>query len=163
MLNIPEIESELINLERNTMTGKIEHPVNGSKDISDSFAGALASASMYTDMDELVGVGNFDSLFDVNDDITTGVSSNEKYMNEYMKQLSNDDTLIVDNENIEKDFKELFSDEVDRFVAKHNDIDQREELRKKRSEQLMKREREMMSDESFENRFFGNDDDFIIW
>lgn len=37
--NIPELEEEIINLERNNMTGKIDHPnagKEGSKDISDS-------------------------------------------------------------------------------------------------------------------------------
>jgi hypothetical protein len=50
MLHIDPLEKELVNLERNNMTGKVDHPVSGSKDIADSLCGALYNASSYDDM-----------------------------------------------------------------------------------------------------------------
>lgn len=162
MLDIPELETELINLERNNMTGKIDHPINGSKDIADSLAGALASAAQFTDMDELIGNGNFDSLFNVNESIS--IPDDRRYLENYLDQLVNEDSsIIVDDEELNKDFKEVFEDEVDRFVARSSEKDQREELRQKQISQLKKKEDSMMSDKSFENTFFGKDDDIILW
>lgn len=45
VLNIPELSEELINLERDNRSGKIDHPVDGRKDMSDGFSGALANAT----------------------------------------------------------------------------------------------------------------------
>ena len=40
------LENELIYLQRDTTTGKLDHPPNGSKDISDSLAGAVWDLSL---------------------------------------------------------------------------------------------------------------------
>lgn len=40
------LENELIYLQRDTSTGKLDHPANGSKDISDSLAGAIWDLSL---------------------------------------------------------------------------------------------------------------------
>lgn len=44
MLRCDLLETELINLQRDSVTGKVDHPVGGSKDIADSLAGALWDA-----------------------------------------------------------------------------------------------------------------------
>jgi len=49
LLHIQELELELINLERDNVTGKIDHPLEGTKDISDGLAGAVYNASLYKD------------------------------------------------------------------------------------------------------------------
>lgn len=41
-----KLENELIYLQRDTSTGKLDHPANGSKDISDSLAGAVWDLSL---------------------------------------------------------------------------------------------------------------------
>lgn len=41
MLNVEMLISELIHLQRDSVTGKVDHPLGGSKDVSDSFAGAI--------------------------------------------------------------------------------------------------------------------------
>lgn len=136
--------------------------VHNSKDIADSLAGALASAAQFTDMDELIGNGNFDSLFNVNEDIS--IPTDKRYLENYLNQLVNEDSaMIVDDKDIDKDFKEIFDDEVDRFVAKSSEEDKREDLRQKQMKQLRKKENDMMSDKAFENAFFGKDDDIILW
>lgn len=47
MIKLPELTRELVDLERDNVTCKIDHPVNGSKDLSDSLAGAVYKASLY--------------------------------------------------------------------------------------------------------------------
>ena len=44
MLDCSKLQDELIHLQRDSNTGRIDHPVGGSKDIADSFAGAIWNA-----------------------------------------------------------------------------------------------------------------------
>lgn len=44
LLPCEELEDELIHLQRDSFSGKVDHPVGGSKDISDSIAGAVWNA-----------------------------------------------------------------------------------------------------------------------
>lgn len=46
MLNIKLLQDELIMLQRDSMTGKLDHPANSTKDMSDSFAGAVWNATI---------------------------------------------------------------------------------------------------------------------
>ncbi len=43
------LEQELVNLERNVNTGKVDHPEKGSKDVSDALCGAIFTASKYAE------------------------------------------------------------------------------------------------------------------
>lgn len=43
------LEQEIVNLERNVNTGKVDHPEKGSKDISDAVCGAVFKASQYAE------------------------------------------------------------------------------------------------------------------
>ena len=43
------LEQEIVNLERNVNTGKVDHPEAGSKDISDAVCGAVFTASKYAE------------------------------------------------------------------------------------------------------------------
>ena len=44
MIKVPLLEDELIHLQRDAVTGKVDHTVDNSKDVSDSFAGAIWNA-----------------------------------------------------------------------------------------------------------------------
>ena len=44
MLHVQLLEDELIQLQRDSTTGHLDHPQFGSKDMSDSFAGAVWNA-----------------------------------------------------------------------------------------------------------------------
>jgi len=44
MLDVQQLQNELIRLQRDSVTGKIDHPEGGEKDMSDSFAGAVWNA-----------------------------------------------------------------------------------------------------------------------
>jgi len=68
MLHIEELETEIIRLERDNMTGKIDHPVDGSKDISDGLAGALYNASMHENDYDFELIESIDDMLEVNDD-----------------------------------------------------------------------------------------------
>lgn len=46
MLDCQLLQDELINLQRDAVTGKVDHLIGGSKDVSDSFAGAIWNAIM---------------------------------------------------------------------------------------------------------------------
>lgn len=163
MLEIPELETELINLERNNMTGKVDHPVNGSKDIADSLAGALTNASENTDIDEMYGAENFDSMFDINDDVYV---SQNKYMKNYLDNIAkNNDNLVIDEE-LKADFTQEFDNQVDRLVSKSEKLDKEMEnkIQKERMDKIKENESKRMSNNSFEKSFFNDDNDgFIIW
>jgi len=47
LIKIEELEKELLDLERDNMTGKIDHPVNSSKDLADSLCGSIYNASLF--------------------------------------------------------------------------------------------------------------------
>lgn len=46
MLDVKILQDEMIHLQRDAVTGKVDHPVGGSKDVSDSFIGALWNATL---------------------------------------------------------------------------------------------------------------------
>ena len=59
LLKLQHLEVELVQLERDNVSGKIDHPVNGSKDGADGLAGALYNALLHekdiaNDMSDLV-------------------------------------------------------------------------------------------------------------
>ncbi|AWD93008.1 putative terminase large subunit [Bacillus phage vB_BceM-HSE3] len=51
------LERELVELEENKMSGKIDHPQSGSKDIADAVAGSLQHASEYMLADQIINYG----------------------------------------------------------------------------------------------------------
>ena len=46
MLDCKLLQDELVHLQRDAVTGRIDHPIGGSKDVADSFAGALWNATL---------------------------------------------------------------------------------------------------------------------
>lgn len=66
MLCIPELEIEFIELERDNMTGKVDHPIDGSKDMADSVAGALYNAFLNETNMGLEIIDDASHIIDVN-------------------------------------------------------------------------------------------------
>lgn len=58
--------NEFLNLERNNMTGKIDHPIDGSKDLCDSLCGSIYSASLHITSMDLADMDNFSILMQAN-------------------------------------------------------------------------------------------------
>lgn len=46
MLDYKKVQDELISLQRDAITGRVDHPIGGSKDVSDSLAGATWNAML---------------------------------------------------------------------------------------------------------------------
>lgn len=115
MLYIPELEIELIRLERDNMTGKIDHTPDGSKDISDSLAGALYNAILHSDELNFSAMEDLTDISDVNSESRTlsdkevllsRLSNNsdkpmtlKDALNDYLSKRSNN--VIEDNTNDE--------------------------------------------------------------
>ena len=57
---------EFLNVERNNMTGKIDHTIDGSKDALDSLVGATYSASLSITSMDLASMDNFSILMEAN-------------------------------------------------------------------------------------------------
>lgn len=57
---------EFLNVERNNMTGKIDHTIDGSKDELDSLTGSIYSASLHITSMDLADMDNFSILMQAN-------------------------------------------------------------------------------------------------
>lgn len=78
LLKIEELEAEMVNLERDNQSGKIDHPSDGSKDISDSLAGAIYNAHQYKDKYLSIDANQFSDI------ITTNIEVENKSENHYV-------------------------------------------------------------------------------
>lgn len=68
VIQIDLLETELVQLQRDVQTSKLDHPIDGSKDLSDSLAGALWNATLHKQ--SLLDAGSIMSAtFDVNEDV----------------------------------------------------------------------------------------------
>ena len=66
LIKVVELETEMINLERDNQSGKIDHPSDGSKDISDSLAGAIYNAHQYKDKYLSLDASQFSDMISAN-------------------------------------------------------------------------------------------------
>ena len=64
LIQIELLEKELIELQRDVSTGRLDHPAEGSKDGSDSLAGALFNATLHKQslLDSLQMLSTFESI-----------------------------------------------------------------------------------------------------
>lgn len=137
LLNLSILEQEIIQLERNNMSGKIDHPVDGSKDCSDALAGALYNASLHKDNFGFDLADDNSMLLDVNDD--------EDYDDDRYKLLTNivNTQPNVNNNVIEDDsvdLKDAFHDYINSMIKGENAvvIDERVEAERQKQEEEMR-------------------------
>lgn len=71
----PLLFAEFQNVERNNLSGKIDHTVDGSKDLLDSLVGSIYSASKNIKPEEIYSLENYDVLLQANTD-ETRISAN---------------------------------------------------------------------------------------
>lgn len=94
LLHHSRLENELIHLQRDTTTGRLDHPPDGSKDISDSLAGAIWDLSL---LPYSPGLSNFKMEYHhYESDLPawfTGPNRLEP-LNKYRFERRNDDGLI---------------------------------------------------------------------
>lgn len=68
MIPYEKLEEELVRLQRDNQTGRVDHPLDGSKDLSDSFAGSIYNASTYEHLSSF-DLELMDVVDDINDDL----------------------------------------------------------------------------------------------
>jgi hypothetical protein len=101
ILQIKELETELINLERDNQSGKIDHPDNGSKDLADGFAGSLYSASRYKDEYLFVDAKEYNDIIEINS------SANTDEIDRLTTVVLKDDTKVLSDINADRVNKEI--------------------------------------------------------
>lgn len=90
LIQIELLEKELIQLQRDVQTGKLDHPADGSKDMADSLAGALWNATLHKQ--ELIdSLQLFESAVDVNSDY----SPEQSFISDMEKSLANKNSKIA--------------------------------------------------------------------
>jgi hypothetical protein len=151
MLEIPELEKELINLEQNNMTGKVDHPVNGRKDQSDAVCGALFNASKNADISTMYVVEDFKSISEANDDVVNA-DIVTTVQNSLTKGLIKDNISISEKINSVMDLVQKEREEELRQNSRLNDFKSR----------LTQSERNNVTDEELEDAFFSRRDDDIL-
>lgn len=118
-----EMVKEFIELEQDNRTGKLDHPVDGSKDIADSFAGALYNASLHDGQFAFHLIDNAMLFGEVNDvpiddttDFVNGLISNPNnaIMNRSKPSNQNNNNINNGNQNISNPFAE---DSFNGFLA----------------------------------------------
>jgi len=82
LYNIDELETELINLEQDNQTGKVDHKPEFSKDMSDGLAGALYNASLHSGMFTFDLIERASTFTDTN-----YVGSNIDYRDKMLEQM----------------------------------------------------------------------------
>lgn len=83
LIQIELLEKELIELQRDVQTGKLDHPAEGSKDMSDSLAGAVLNATKHKD--SLVDSGQ---LLSTMANINAEVNPQEEFMQNFASSLA---------------------------------------------------------------------------
>lgn len=158
MLDLEELNNEVINLEQNNQTGKVDHPLNGSKDIADGLAGSLFNASQMVDRTSLYVNSDYQSISDTNEYVPTNdlgdmvVSS----MNEGFKKEA--ESKPVTKKDIDNELAFIQS-ESDKAAATAD----RARLAKIKS-QISQSDRAMIKDDEIEDSYFNSrDSDMLIW
>jgi len=120
--NQQELFKEIVDLKQDNLTGKVDHPIDGSKDIADSFAGAIYNASLHDGQFAFHLVDNAMLFGEVNDvplddtvDFVNGLISNPNnaIMNRPRPNNQNNNQNNG-NENLSNPFAE---DSINGFLA----------------------------------------------
>ena len=85
MIPYERLENELVRLQKDNTTGRIDHPIDGSKDLSDSFAGAIYNASTYAETPTF-NVDWLDSMDEVNYDEDDMIKEQAKLAQQLLNQ-----------------------------------------------------------------------------
>lgn len=88
LIQIELLETELVQLQRDVQTGKLDHPADGSKDMSDSLAGAVWNATLHKQ--ELID--NM-QLLSVAAEINEDVSPEIQFMSDMQQSLLGNNKL----------------------------------------------------------------------
>lgn len=90
LIQIELLEKELIQLQRDVKTGKLDHPADGSKDLSDSLAGALYNATLHK-QSLIDSLQLLSTAVDINDE----VDPQTEFMSSMQQSLLNNNSKIA--------------------------------------------------------------------
>lgn len=114
MFDSSNMIEEIVNLERNINTGKVDHPSGGAKDAADSFCGAIFSASKHAEEYAYNYGESYNTLLTINDkDLSQQdyqkqmivdfenelrkLDTMNKYNNQNKQEINQQDAFIVDD------------------------------------------------------------------
>ena len=153
LLNIHELVLEMVNVERNNMTGKIDHTYDGkgSKDGLDSLAAALFNASQYDCSDQIYLSDDAYNVMDANvdDKPTTDASAANALLDDPSTHTDNKPELT--DEAIEAELNAAMDEnQIDTSVVDiRNKIDPKDQWR--------------VTDDEISDLLYNDDDDFLIF
>lgn len=101
------LEQEIVNLERNVNTGKVDHPEGGSKDKVDAVCGSVFTASKYAEQ----------YAYDYGEDLETLIDVNQDESEQTTKQLT------VDLEEYLKNMGPVFGTPRDLYGKTEQEVD----------------------------------------
>ena len=169
MLDIEELNDEIINLEQNNQTGKVDHPLNGSKDIADGLTGSLYNASQMVDRTSLYVVSDYKAISDTNDFVVSNSLQDEMigsldsgFKNEIKTNEEQDKGKKFISAIKNKDYDEalnMMTQESDKAIIAAD----KARLAKIKS-QISPSDRAMVREDDIEDSYFnGGNSDMLIW
>lgn len=147
LLDIHELVVEMVDVERNNMTGKVDHTSTGSKDICDSLAVAIFNASQY-DCSDMIYLS--EDAYTVMDAVTTDSSDSD----------TPNALLTQDNASSKPELTDKAIEDEINAMATDIQIDHNVEAMKQKIDPS---DRWKVSDDDISNLLYNNDDDFLIF
>lgn len=81
------LEQEIVNLERNVNTGKVDHPESGSKDTSDAVCGAIYKASQFAEEFAYNYGEDAESFIEINNDMSSDEQIKKQMVIDFEEEL----------------------------------------------------------------------------
>ena len=106
----PLLIEEFKDVERNNMTGKVDHTPEGSKDLLDSLVGAIYSATLHIKPEEIFQLENYDTFLEANADDPMGRARNpvnEIFAEFATKPATQEDVTARQNQRIDTEIQTI--------------------------------------------------------
>lgn len=105
----PLLTEEFKDVERNNMTGKVDHTPEGSKDLLDSLVGSIYSASIHIKPAEIYQLENYDTFMEANSDISSPINNpvNQLFEEFATKPTTQKQLIEEQNKRIDKEIQTI--------------------------------------------------------
>ena len=133
MFQDDELFGEIIDLERNINTGKVDHPDAGRKDACDSFAGAIYSASKFAEQYAFDYGESLDLTIETNSELS-GESEKQQLQVAFEEEIQNMFNPLknyIKENKIENKNEEKSAENNAKFIEKNANIENKKEENKK--------------------------------
>lgn len=128
LLNIEELETEIVRLERDNVTGKVDHPVDSTKDISDGLCGSMYNAMLHEEdlrlyisefAEVLVESNEETDSYDIRDNLLGSIVSGSYTPSD--NDLNIDNTTSNEINDLKDVLKEYIKENVDNIETNKKD------------------------------------------